>query len=202
MAFSRSCLLVAGALMAASVAQGSPREECSDPSCSLRSAIGVGVEEVSVLMASDAAITGDLAQFSHGDRVHRLWLDGWRSTDDQLLWEVDVQEEGEYVARVLACSHCKMASGYSGGSSPVPVTLTAVSCDEPHESAWSSVKGTIAFHDFPNMQQWSRHNLTSTLSLPAGRACIVLRATSFPEEGELNLAVLSVEVCEQESLPC
>ena len=45
--------------------------ETSGEACAAREAIPVGTDEVAVLMASDAAVTGGLREFSYGDHVHR-----------------------------------------------------------------------------------------------------------------------------------
>ena len=79
-------------------------------------------EEVTVLMGSDAHIQGGITERISGDHVHRLWMETWTSPDDSLTWHVHVPAglEGQYQVRLLAASHFKMASAYSGGSSPVP----------------------------------------------------------------------------------
>ena len=179
-------------------------------------------EEITVLMGSDALVHGGVTERLSGDHVHRLWMENWTSPADSFSWplQVPVEAAGAYHVRLLACSHFKMASAYAGGSSPVRVELLVVAphgdeaggsgvCFRPEQSdAGASCRGqvvsrvehTIAYTDAPVMMQFERLFVPQLARLPAGACALVLRAVAPPDEGAMNLQLLSVELAHESAL--
>lgn len=206
------------------------------PADPARTEVTVGREEITVLMGSDAQIRGGITERISTDHVHRLWMENWTSPDDALTWHVHVPNglEGEYQVSLLAASHFKMASGYSGGSSPVTVELLVVAQAPPvHEEGanneapqchageggkaggeqrlcargeqaardsegagklLSRVEMEVGYVDEGVMMQFQRLSSPRPLALPQGQCDLVLRAAAPPEEGMMNLQLLSVEL--------
>jgi len=180
-------------------------------------------------------------------------MENWTSPDDSLTWHLHVPAglEGQFQVSLLAASHFKMASAYSGGSSPVTVELLVMApvllpaqegeadnqADNqtdnqalprhaadggkegrdsagggggPHLARGSEgtsrrekvarVEMQVAYVDEGVMVQFQRLSAPRPLALPHGRCDLVLRAVAPPEEGEMNLQLLSVELAHTSTL--
>ena len=155
---------------------------------------------------------GGITERISGDHVHRLWMENWASPDDSLTWHLTIPPEmaGDYHVRLLAASHFKMAAAYDGGSSPVTVELLTIVQGHDRESAaadkldegevMSRVELEIRHEDAPVMMQFERIFARDLLRLPAGTCAVMLRAVAPPEDGAMNLQLLSVELAHATTL--
>jgi hypothetical protein len=64
----------------------------------------------------------------------------------------------------------------------------------------SRVQHTIRYTEAPTIMSFERHYFEGTLYLPAGSCTLVLRAVKAPEEGAMNLQLLSVEIAHKSTL--
>lgn len=174
-------------------------------------------EDITILMGSDALVKGGITERISGDHVHRLWMENWTSLEDSFTWHLHVTTEtaGDYRVRLVAASHFKMAAAYDGGSSPVPVELAVVAqssgqqcerdgcredIDVALEHVVSRVEHSIPFRDSQVMMQFDRFSVEGSLNLPVGSWVLVLRAIAAPDEGNMNLQLLSVELARDDTL--
>ena len=149
----------------------------------------INPDDVTVLMGGDAQLTGGLEELNPGTHAKRFWVHNWRSTDDLFAWTVEAPADGDYEVAMIACSHPKIMRGSKGRSSPVEVELAAGASRLTHR---------IAYRDTTPCTQWDRERFEGLLRLCGGTNTITLRAVEPPEEGEICLALFSLELVRPE----
>eukprot|EP00960_Hanusia_phi_P055164 762894-Hanusia_phi.AAC.2 len=171
-------------------------------------------DQVNVLLGSEAVVRGGPFEHSNGDRIHMLWMENWTSLDDSFQWNISVEEQGDYVVRILACSHFKMSSGYKGGSSPVPLELVFYPWPRVCEARidetcgptmhtykeYKKIEHRVVYSDAPVMMQFTREIVTDSLTLPSGPITLKMSVKELPEDGELNLSFHSLELVLRQTL--
>jgi hypothetical protein len=128
-------------------------------------------ESVTVVMGSDAALSGALKELYPGEDWKRFWVENWRQTSDRFEWTLESPKADDYeVALVL--------KDESRAGAPCEIELAA-----------GDSKLTYAVR---RERFWNRHVLPGTLHLGSGRSAVTLQASKLPAGGKL--ALLSMEL--------
>jgi len=131
----------------------------------------VDPERLTVLMGSDAALTGGLKEMYPGSEWKRFWVENWKQTTDRFDWTVQTPKEGDYTIALLLKDDTRAGE-------PCQIELAA------GESKLT--------HLIKRERFWNRHLLEGMLHLPAGRSIITLQARKLPPKAKLSL--LSLEL--------
>lgn len=108
--------------------------------------------------------------------------------------------EGESCA-VLDSQGCMRAEGRKEGRQIVEERVARGGGEwEIAGKVVSRVQHTIRYTEAPTMMSFERLYIEGTLYLPAGSCTLVLRAVKAPEEGAMNLQLLSVEIAHKSTL--
>jgi hypothetical protein len=127
--------------------------------------------KLTVIMGSDAALTGGLNELYPGPEWKRFWVENWRQTRDRFDWTLENPEAGDYAITLLLKDD-------SGATDASQIEIAA---------------GNSKLTHVVNREKfWNRHILDGTIHLPAGRSTLTLRATKLPSDAKL--ALLSVEL--------
>ncbi len=135
----------------------------------------INPEKQTVIMGSDATLTGELKELYPGKEWKRFWVENWRQTSDRFEWTVECAKEGDYTVALIL-------KGDTRAGDPCKIELAA-----------GNRKLT---HLVKRERFWNRHALERTLHLPAGRTTLTLQATRLPPKAKL--ALLSIELVRPE----
>jgi len=128
-------------------------------------------EGLTVVMGSDAAISGGLKEMYPGSEWKRFWVENWRRTNDRFDWTLESPIADDYsVALILKDD-----------------TRAGDLCEI--ELAVGDSKLT---HSIKRERFWNRHAVEGTLHLSAGRSTLTLRAAKLPPGAKL--ALFSIEL--------
>lgn len=142
-------------------------------------------EQPNVLMAVAASLHGSL-KVRWPEPVKKYWVDNWTGNDDSFVWTVRAPKAGKYAVSINIVNCGKMVIDCNQAAhAPVEIEIA---------SALDKLDASVPFRQTAPSNQWTREELSGTLTLPQGTSQVTLRAKARPGVDSFNLALLSVEL--------
>jgi arylsulfatase A-like enzyme len=143
---------------------------------------------VTTIIAPDAEIVGGL-KYSQRWGWHPDWITNWKSTDDAMIWELDVLVSGRYQFEAeYNCEPGNVGVVYelSDGWNAIQTKVT-----EPFVSDLLDLPNNVENKHSPMVRLWKSLGL-GTMDLEAGRHRLVLRAVEIPGVAACDIKSMTV----------
>jgi len=151
--------------------------DAASPEAQVRKPRRIYPKNITVLMGTDAALSGGLKEVLSGGDLKRFWVTNWRDEKDRFTWTLEVPEEGDYSVAMIIKDESRTG-------------LVARNPDECEiELAAGEAKVTHAVKRLP---YWDRQTFAGVLHLPAGHSALTLRALRMPPAARLSLFSLEL----------